>query len=101
MPLDLGYGETYKTITISAKTIINETEKVVATCSANLSLGFSIVDLASFSDLFMLGRTIRYNGYDAVWVDRNSATFVKDYKDGSGIGVKLNPVKMLTTSPQR
>lgn len=93
LPLDLGYGETYKTITISAKTIINETEKVVATCSANLSLGFSIVDLASFSDLFMLGRTIRYNGYDAVWVDRNSATFVKDYKDGSGIGVKLNPVK--------
>ena len=94
LPLDLGYGETYKTITISAKTIINETEKVVATCSANLSLGFSIVDLASFSDLFMLGRTIRYNGYDAVWVDRNSATFVKDYKDTeSGIGVKLNPVK--------
>ena len=94
LPLDLGYGETYKTITISAKTIINETEKVVATCSANLSLGFSIVDLASFSDLFMLGRTIRYNGYDAVWVDRNSATFVKDYKDtDSGIGVKLNPVK--------
>lgn len=93
LPLDLGYGETYKTITISAKTIINETEKIVATCSANLSLGFSIVDLASFSDLFMLGRTIRYNGYDAVWVDRNSATFVKDYKDGSGIGVKLNPVK--------
>lgn len=93
LPLDLGYGETYKTITISAKTIINETEKVVATCSANLSLGFSIVDLASFSDLFMLGRTIRYNGYDAVWVDRNSATFVKDYKDVSGIGVKLNPVK--------
>lgn len=94
LPLDLGYGETYKTITISAKTIINETEKVVATCSANLSLGFSIVDLASFSDLFMLGRTIRHNGYDAVWVDRNSATFVKDYKDtDSGIGVKLNPVK--------
>lgn len=94
LPLDLGYGETYKKITISAKTIINETEKVVATCSANLSLGFSIVDLASFSDLFMLGRTIRYNGYDAVWVDRNSATFVKDYKDtDSGIGVKLNPVK--------
>ncbi len=94
LPLDLGYGETYKTITISAKTIINETEKVVATCSANLSLGFSIVDLASFSDLFMLGRTIRHNGYDAVWVDRNSATFVKDYKDTkSGIGVKLNPVK--------
>lgn len=94
LPLDLGYGETYKTITISAKTIINETEKVVATCSANLSLGFGIVDLASFSDLFMLGRTIRYNGYDAVWVDRNSATFVKDYKDtDSGIGVKLNPVK--------
>lgn len=94
LPLDLGYGETYKTITISAKTIIKETEKVVATCSANLSLGFSIVDLASFSDLFMLGRTIRYNGYDAVWVDRNSATFVKDYKDtDSGIGVKLNPVK--------
>lgn len=94
LPLDLGYGETYKTITISAKTIINETEKVVATCSANLSLGFSIVDLASFSDLFMLGRTIRYNGYDAVWVDRDSATFVKDYKDtDSGIGVKLNPVK--------
>lgn len=94
LPLDLGYGETYKTITISAKTIINETEKVVATCSANLSLGFSIVDLASFLDLFMLGRTIRYNGYDAVWVDRNSATFVKDYKDtDSGIGVKLNPVK--------
>ena len=94
LPLDLGYGETYKTITISAKTIINETEKVVATCSANLSLGFSIVNLASFSDLFMLGRTIRHNGYDAVWVDRNSATFVKDYKDTeSGIGVKLNPVK--------
>lgn len=94
LPLDLGYGETYKTITISAKAIINETEKVVATCSANLSLGFGIVDLASFSDLFMLGRTIRYNGYDAVWVDRNSATFVKDYKDtDSGIGVKLNPVK--------
>ena len=93
LPLDLGYGETYKTITISAKTIINETEKVVATCSANLSLGFNIVNLASFSDLFMLGRTIKYNGYDAVWVDRNSATFVKDYKDGSGIGVKLNPVK--------
>ena len=94
MPLDLGYGETYKTITISAKTIIKETEKVVATCSANLSLGFSIVNLASFSDLFMLGRTIRHNGYDAVWVDRNSATFVKDYKDtDSGIGVKLNPVK--------
>ena len=94
LPLDLGYGETYKTITISAKTIIKETEKVVATCSANLSLGFSIVNLASFSDLFMLGRTVRYNGYDAVWVDRNSATFVKDYKDtDSGIGVKLNPVK--------
>lgn len=98
LPLDLGYGETYKTITISAKTIINETEKVVATCSANLSLGFGIVDLASFSDLFMLGRTIRYNGYDAVWVDRDSATFVKDftYKDGdkdSRIGIKLNPVK--------
>ena len=94
LPLDLGYGETYKTITISAKTIINENEKVVATCSANLSLGFSIVNLASFSDLFMLGRTIRHNGYDAVWVDRNSATFVKDYKDtDSGIGVKLNPVK--------
>lgn len=96
LPLDLGYGETYKTITISAKTIINETEKVVATCSANLSLGFSIVDLASFSDLFMLGRTIRYNGYDAVWVDRDSATFVKDftYKDGdkdSRIGIKFNP----------
>lgn len=94
LPLDLGYGETYKTITISAKTIIKETEKVVATCSANLSLGFNIVELASFSDLFMLGRTIKYNGYDAVWVDRNSATFVKDYKDTeSGIGVKLNPVK--------
>lgn len=94
LPLDLGYGETYKTITISAKTIINETEKVVATCSANLSLGFNIVNLASFSDLFMLGRTIKYNGYDAVWVDRDSATFVKDYKDtDSGIGVKLNPVK--------
>lgn len=98
LPLDLGYGETYKTITISAKTIITDTEKVVATCSANLSLGFGIVDLASFSDLFMLGRTIRYNGYDAVWVDRDSATFVKDftYKDGdkdSRIGIKLNPVK--------
>ena len=94
LPLDLGYGETYKTITISAKAEINDSEKVVASCSANLSLGFSIVDLASFSDLFMLGRTIRHNGYDAVWVDRNSATFVKDYKDtDSGIGVKLNPVK--------
>lgn len=94
LPLDLGYGETYKTITISAKAEINDSEKVVASCSANLSLGFSIVNLASFSDLFMLGRTVRYNGYDAVWVDRNSATFVKDYKDtDSGIGVKLNPVK--------
>lgn len=100
LPLDLGYGETYKTITISAKATINELEKVVATCSANLSLGFSIVDLANFSDLFMAGTTIKYNGYDAVWVDRDSATFVKDfkYKDGdtdsdSGIGIKLNPVK--------
>ena len=100
LPLDLGYGETYKTITISAKAKINELEKVVATCSANLSLGFSIVDLADFSDLFMAGTTIKYNGYDAVWVDRDSATFVKDFKhkegdtdSDSGIGVKLNPVK--------
>lgn len=100
LPLDLGYGETYKTITISAKATINELEKVVATCSANLSLGFSIVDLADFSDLFMDGTTIKYNGYDAVWVDRDSATFVKDFKhkdadtgSDSGIGIKLNPVK--------
>lgn len=94
LPLDLGYGETYKTITISAKAKINELEKVVATCSANLSLGFSIVDLADFSDLFMAGTTIKYNGHDAVWVDRDSATFVKDFThDETGIGVKLNPVK--------
>ena len=94
LPLDLGYGETYKTITISAKATIKELEKVVATCSANLSLGFSIVDLANFSDLFMAGTTIKYNGYDAVWVDGESASFVKDYKDiDSEIGIKLNPVR--------
>lgn len=94
LPLDLGYGETYKTITISAKAKINELEKVVATCSANLSLGFSIEDLANFSALFMAGTTIKYNGYDAVWVDKETASFIKDYKDeGSGIGIKLNPVR--------
>ncbi len=107
LPLDLGYGETYKTITISAKATIKELEKVVATCSANLSLGFSIVELADFSDLFMLGTTIKYNGYDAVWVDRNSATFQKnlgDYylhsissnsngSDDKKIGIKLTGVQ--------
>lgn len=89
---DFNYGEDSKSVTVSLLATIEEQTIEIATCDADLLLGYDVSSLSGYSSLFNPDNIVKYNNVNAVWFSGSSAelTNIDSSKNGGYCVDKLN-----------